>query len=85
MGDGLFFMTKFALLKIIMIDTHAHIYSSKFDADRDQVIQYYSTNNQARASVESLVMEDQVVDWILGQVIKKESKESFDNIVKQRQ
>jgi trigger factor len=54
-------------------------------ADRDQVIQYYSTNNQARASVESLVMEDQVVDWILGQVIKKESKESFDNIVKQRQ
>ena len=54
-------------------------------ADRDQVIQYYSTNNQARASVESLVMEDQVVDWIMGQVIKKESKESFDNIVKQRQ
>ncbi|MFK8028075.1 MAG: trigger factor [Gammaproteobacteria bacterium] len=54
-------------------------------ADRDQVIQYYSTNNQARASVESLVMEDQVVDWILEQVIKKENKESFDNIVKQRQ
>tara|TARA_R110002049_G_scaffold252263_1_gene426771 strand:- start:74502 stop:75791 length:1290 start_codon:yes stop_codon:yes gene_type:complete len=54
-------------------------------ADRDQVIQYYSTNNQARASVESLVMEDQVVDWILSQVIKKENKESFDNIVKQRQ
>ncbi|MCL4139321.1 UNVERIFIED_CONTAM: hypothetical protein GTU68_032779 [Idotea baltica] len=54
-------------------------------ADREQVIQYYSTNNQARASVESLVMEDQVVDWILGQVIKKENKESFDDIVKQRQ
>lgn len=54
-------------------------------ADREQVIQYYSTNNQARASVESLVMEDQVVEWILGQVIKKENKESFDNIVKQRQ
>jgi trigger factor len=54
-------------------------------ADRDQVIQYYSTNNQARASVESLVMEDQVVDWIMGQVIKKEIKESLDNIVKQRQ
>jgi len=54
-------------------------------ADRDQVIQYYSTNNEARASVESLVMEDQVVDTILEQVIKKESKELFDNIVKQRQ
>ncbi|MDW3095141.1 MAG: trigger factor [Gammaproteobacteria bacterium] len=54
-------------------------------ADREQVIQYYSTNNQARASVESLVMEDQVVEWIMGQVIKKENKESFDSIVKQRQ
>ena len=54
-------------------------------ADRDQVIQYYRTNNQARASIDSLVMEDQVVDWILGQVVKKENKESFDKIVKQRQ
>ena len=54
-------------------------------ADRDQVIEHYRTNNQARASVESLVMEDQVVDWILGQVIKKENKEPFDEIVKQRQ
>ncbi len=54
-------------------------------ADRDQIIQHYSTNNQARAGIESLVMEDQVVDWVLEQVIKKESKESFDSIVKQRQ
>lgn len=53
-------------------------------ADSDQVIQYYRSNNQARASVESLVMEDQVVEWILEQVNKKESKESFSDIVKQR-
>ena len=54
-------------------------------ADHDQVIQYYRTNNQARASVESLVMEDQVVEWILDQVVKKETKQSFSDIVKQRQ
>ena len=54
-------------------------------ADQDQVVQYYRTNNQARASVESLVMEDQVVEWVLGQVVTKESKDSFSNIVKQRQ
>ncbi len=54
-------------------------------ADSEQVIQYYSTNNQARASVESLVMEDQVVGMILAKVIKTENKEPFDNIVKQRQ
>jgi len=54
-------------------------------ADHDQVIQYYRTNNQARASVESLVMEDQVVEWILDQVVKNETKESFSDIVKQRQ
>lgn len=53
-------------------------------AEREQVIQYYRTNNQARVSVESLVMEDQVVDWILEKVIKRETQESFDDIVKQR-
>lgn len=54
-------------------------------ADSDQVMQYYRTNNQARASIESLVMEDQVVEWILDQVVKNETKESFSDIVKQRQ
>ena len=54
-------------------------------AEREQVIQYYTTNNQARASIESLVMEDQIVDWVLEQAVKKENKESFENIVKQRQ
>lgn len=54
-------------------------------ADQDQVIQYYRTNNQARASVESLVMEDQVVETILEKIIKKENKQAFSDIVTQRQ
>jgi len=54
-------------------------------ADRDQVIQYYRSNQQARASVESLVMEDQVVEWILDQVDKKEVSASFSDLVIKRQ
>lgn len=54
-------------------------------ADPQQVIQHYNSNNQARAQVESLVMEDQVVEWILEQVKKVEKKEAFENIVKPRQ
>ena len=53
-------------------------------ADPQQVIQYYSSNNQARAQIESMIMEEQVVDWVLSQVNKKEKKEEFDNIVKPR-
>ena len=53
-------------------------------AEPDKVIQYYSSNNQARAQVESLVMEEQVVNWVLGQVKKVEKNEPFDNIVKPR-
>ncbi len=39
----------------------------------EEVIQYYRNNVQAMASVESLVMEEQVVDWVLNQA-KKTSK-----------
>ena len=67
-----------------LVDQRIQQLASQY-ADRDQVIQYYRTNNQARASVESLVMEDQVVDWVLGQVVKKENQESFSDIVKQGQ
>ena len=67
-----------------LVDQRIQQLASQY-ADRDQVIQYYKTNNQARASIESLVMEDQVVEWILENVIKKESKQAFDDIVKQRQ
>ena len=67
-----------------LVDQRIEQLASQY-ADRDQVIQYYRSNNQARASVESLVMEDQVVDWILDTASKKEEKQSFDEIVKQRQ
>ncbi len=52
--------------------------------DPNQVIQYYQTNTQARASVESLVMEDQVVEWILSKVKQDNTKQSFTDIVQPR-
>ena len=53
-------------------------------AEPDKVVQYYNSNNQARAQVESLVMEEQVVNWVLSQVKKVEKNEPFDSIVKPR-
>jgi trigger factor len=54
-------------------------------AEYEQVVQYYRTDRQARASVESSVMEDQVTEWILEQVNKKELKQTFKDVVKPRQ
>ena len=51
-------------------------------SEYDQVIQYYRTDNQARASVESAVMEDQVVEWILEKTNKTEEKKTFEELVK---
>ena len=53
--------------------------------DYQQVIDYYSSNTQARASIEAVVMEDQVVSWILSQVKTLEQKEEFDELVKPNQ
>lgn len=54
-------------------------------SEYEQVIEYYRTDRQARASVESSVMEDQVTEWILEQVNKTELKQAFKDVVKPRQ
>lgn len=53
--------------------------------DPNQVIQYYQSNTQARASVESLVMEDQVVEWMLSKVTQNKNKQTFTEVVKPSQ
>ena len=47
----------------------------------EEVIQYYRNNVQAMASVESLVMEEQVVDWVLNQATKTSKSFTFDEFV----
>lgn len=47
----------------------------------DEVIQYYRSNRDAMANIEMLVMEEQVVDYVLGEAKKKSKKFSFDEFV----
>jgi len=51
---------------------------------RDEVLQYYRNNREAMANVEMLVMEEQVVDYVLGEAKKKPKKFSFDEFVNQQ-
>lgn len=47
----------------------------------EEVIQYYRTNREAMQNVEMMVMEEQVVDYVLGDAKKKPKKFSFDEFV----
>jgi trigger factor len=45
-----------------------------------QVIDYYYSNKQHLASVESLTLESQVVDWVLDQVTVVDEPTTFDEL-----
>jgi len=47
----------------------------------EEVIQYYRNNHEAMANVEMMVMEEQVVDYVLGEAKQKSKKFSFDEFV----
>jgi trigger factor len=49
--------------------------------DPDEVKQYYRSNPQARSNLESLVLEDQVVDWVVEQARVTEKPTSFQDIM----
>ena len=46
----------------------------------DEVIRYY-TDKQRLAEVESIVMEEQIVDWVLGQATIEEKAVSFNKLM----
>ena len=46
-----------------------------------EVIDYYLSDKNARASIENLVLENQVVDWVLGQVQIAEENKAFAEIM----
>lgn len=46
--------------------------------DPDGVVEYYSNNKEARATLENLVLEDQVVDWVLEQVKLVDEPQEFE-------
>ncbi|OQX43343.1 MAG: hypothetical protein B0D83_01510, partial [Candidatus Sedimenticola endophacoides] len=52
-----------------------------------EVIDYYydDKNQQQLASVANVVMEDQVVDWVIGQVRVEEKQVSFAELMEPQQ
>jgi len=63
-----------------MVDSIAQSYENP-----DEVKQYYLQNQEAMASVQSLVLEEQIVDWLLGQAKTSEKTYSFDELIELRQ
>ena len=47
----------------------------------EEVVEYYMNNPQQKATLENLVLEDEVVDWVLGQVKVSEKNQSFDELM----
>lgn len=48
--------------------------------DPKEVVDFYLGNREQRASIESLVLEDQVVDWVLGQVRVEAEPSTFKDL-----
>jgi trigger factor len=49
--------------------------------DADEFIRYYMSNNELLRGVETLVMEDAVVDWVAEQATVTTSNSSFDEVM----
>ncbi|WP_026279919.1 trigger factor [Thioalkalivibrio sp. ALJ16] len=49
--------------------------------DPEEVKNYYRSNPQAKSNLESLVLEDQVVDWVVEQGKVTEKKTSFQDVM----
>ena len=50
-----------------------------------EVVDYYLGNPQQRASLEKLVLENKVVDWVLDQVAVKKDKRTFSEVMNPEQ
>jgi len=51
----------------------------------EEVIEHYYGNQQELAGVENVVLEDQVVDWVLTQVTVEDEESSFSELTKDNQ
>lgn len=59
-----------------MIEENASTYENP-----QEIIDWYKENPEQRGAIENVVMEDQVVDWILEQVQTEEENLSFDDLL----
>jgi trigger factor len=54
---------------------------SKDYEDPGEFVRYYQSNPQLLRGIETLVMEDMVVDWIVDQAEVNETERSFDDLM----
>ena len=54
---------------------------SKDYEDPDEFVRYYQSNPQLLRGIETLVMEDMAVDWIMDQAEVNETERSFDDLM----
>jgi len=54
---------------------------SKDYEDPDEFVRYYQSNPQLLRGIETLVMEDMVVDWVVDQAEVNETERSFDDLM----
>ena len=45
------------------------------------MVDYYLNNPQQRSSIENLVLENKVVEWVLEQVSVNEDKRNFSDVM----
>ena len=60
------------------IETIASTYE---DEDADKVMSWYYSNPERLSHIESMVLEDQIVEWILGEANVSEEVLSFDQVL----
>ena len=53
--------------------------------DPTEVIAYFSNDKQQRAQIEAVVLEDQIVDFILGSAKVTDKKVSYEDLLKEQQ
>ena len=50
-----------------------------------EVIDYYSSNQEQMAMVQNIVLEEQVVDWVMGQIQVEDVESGFEEITASQQ
>jgi len=53
--------------------------------DPQEVVDYYMNNPDQKATVENLVLENKVTDWVVGQVKVNEEKRTFSDVMNPEQ
>ena len=66
------------------VETYIEEMSTSYE-DPAEVIEYFKTDKQQRAQIEAVVLEDQVVDYILAAAKVTETQVSYEDLLKEQQ